>query len=56
MIINDDSIVPPDSVIPAYSEYGGRPALLLSELPETAQDILKERAKTCYKSFVPIKK
>lgn len=38
-IILDDSILPPDTMLPANSVYGGRPAILLAETPESANII-----------------
>jgi dynactin-5 len=55
VIILDDSNVPPDTVIPSYCVYGGRPATCLQELPETSSLILKEKIFNVYKNFTPKK-
>ena len=55
MIILDDSTVAPETVVPSYSVYGGRPAVFIAELPETTSIVFKDRAMNFYKNFLPLK-
>ncbi len=45
------SIVPPEGVVPPFTVYGGRPAIFVAELPETAQDINMHKAICKYVQF-----
>ena len=51
-IILDGSIVTADSVIAPFSVYGGKPALYMGELPESAFIIHKEACISYFNNFV----
>ena len=66
--ILDDSLITPDTIIPPFSVYGGKPgeliayehnlylfliAIYIGELPETTFMIHKQDAINYYNSFVP---
>ena len=45
-------MVPPDTVIPPFTVYGGKPAQFLGELTEAISTINEDLAKTYYKNFI----
>mmetsp|Transcript_18019 Transcript_18019/g.30696 ORF Transcript_18019/g.30696 Transcript_18019/m.30696 type:complete len:180 (+) Transcript_18019:98-637(+) len=49
--ILEHSILPPDTVVPPFTVYGGRPAQFIAELPESIGQIHKEFAQSYYKMF-----
>jgi len=53
--IADDSYLPPDTVVPPFTYFGGKPAVFLAEMPESTPLIQKEEAISIYKAFQPDK-
>lgn len=51
--IEDNTVIPPNSVVPSFSVYKGSPGKLVDELPESIQDIIEARTKDRYAKFVP---
>ena len=51
-VILDGSIVTPDTQIAPYSVYGGKPALYMGELPESASIVQKDACLTYFNNFV----
>jgi dynactin-5 len=49
--ILDGSVVPADTVIPPFTVWGGRPAVMVGELPETSMIIHKELAVQFFRNF-----
>ena len=47
----DGSVVPPDTTVPPFTVYGGRPAVMVGELPETVMIIHKELAVQFFRNF-----
>jgi len=47
----DGSVVAPDTIIPPFTVYGGRPAVMIGELPETTPIIHKELAVQFFRNF-----
>jgi len=51
--IEDNTVIPPNSVVPSFSVYKGSPGKLVDELPESIQDIYEAQTKDRYSKFVP---
>ncbi len=49
--ILDNSIVPTDTTVPPFTVYGGKPAVYISELPESFDKFQQEMTSTYYKNF-----
>ncbi|KAJ3156902.1 hypothetical protein HDU86_003437 [Geranomyces michiganensis] len=43
--ILDGAVVPPNAVVPSFSVYGGNPARLVDELPESIQEVYEQQSK-----------
>ncbi|KAK2714066.1 hypothetical protein QYM36_008605, partial [Artemia franciscana] len=54
-LIADDSVLPPETVVPAFCIYAGSPARCVGTLPEATQDIMMEYTKSYYQRFIPDK-
>ena len=54
--ILDNSVVAPDTVIPSFTVYGGKPAVYLGELTEAATFLHKMNAITYYQRMHAKKK
>ncbi len=54
-MIEDGAIVPPETVVPTFTRYGGNPATKVGELPECSQDIMVDFTKSYYRNFTPVK-
>jgi len=55
-MIEDNTIVPPETVVPVRCRYGGSPAAKgAAELPDCTQDIMQEFTKSYYRKFTPVK-
>lgn len=52
--IDDNTIIPDDTVIPPYSRVAGFPATVIAELPECFEEVMKEEAVSQYESFIPL--
>jgi len=50
--IADDTVVPPNSVIPSFCLYGGVPSRLIDDLPECTQEHFETLAKERFANFV----
>ncbi|KND02355.1 uncharacterized protein SPPG_02825 [Spizellomyces punctatus DAOM BR117] len=46
--ILDGTVIPPNTVIPSFSVYGGNPGRLVDELPESTQELYEARTKQFY--------
>ncbi|CBQ70977.1 probable dynactin Arp1 p25 subunit RO12 [Sporisorium reilianum SRZ2] len=51
--ILDGSVVAPNTVIPSFSIFGGSPARLVAELPETFSESCEAKMKDFYQRFRP---
>ena len=54
-MIEDNTILPPETVVPTFSRYGGSPATKVGELPECTQDMMVDFTKSYYNNFTPVK-
>ncbi|KAI8915434.1 dynactin subunit P25 [Powellomyces hirtus] len=46
--ILDGAVVPPNTVVPSFSVFGGNPARLVDELPESIQEVYETQTKEFY--------
>ncbi|KAJ1999530.1 hypothetical protein H4R26_005023 [Coemansia thaxteri] len=54
-IIEDGTVVAPNSVIPSFSLLSaGPPAKISAQLPESIQDVIEAQSKDKYAKFVPV--
>ena len=49
--IEDNSVLPPETVVPTFTRYSGSPAKRVGELPENTQDIMVDFTKNYYNHF-----
>ncbi|KAF8891843.1 trimeric LpxA-like protein [Infundibulicybe gibba] len=54
--IADDTIIPPNTVIPALVLFSGSPGRFAEDLPESTQEIVESQTKQYYTRFQPIDK
>lgn len=52
-MILEDSVLAPDTVVPSFSVYGGRPARFLGELTEAMPFIMKDFTLDFIRKFKP---
>ncbi|KAG5647068.1 hypothetical protein DXG03_001438 [Asterophora parasitica] len=52
--IADNTIVPPNTVIPALSLFAGSPGRFVEDLPESTQEIVEAQTKQFYTRFQPL--
>ncbi|KAJ3823502.1 dynactin subunit p25 [Lentinula raphanica] len=52
--IADNTVVPPNTVIPALSLFAGSPGRFVEDLPESTQDIVEVHTKQYYSRFQPL--
>ncbi|KAJ2367748.1 hypothetical protein IW150_005593 [Coemansia sp. RSA 2607] len=53
-LIEDGAVIAPNTVVPPFSVVsGGPPAKVVSQLPESTQDVFEARSKDKYAKFVP---
>ena len=52
--IDDNSVLPEDSVCPPFSRWAGQPATIVEELPESTEMLLTEDSKDYYEKFIPV--
>ncbi|CAH1763859.1 10965_t:CDS:2 [Entrophospora sp. SA101] len=51
--IEDNTVVPPNAVVPSFSVYEGSPGEFVNELPECVQDLYEAKTKDYYSKFQP---
>lgn len=49
----DGTVLPPGTVVPPFSHYGGNPGVLLATLPPSYERTMKEFCDTYFKKFNP---
>lgn len=52
-MVEDDTILPPETVVPSFTKFGGSPGLCVGELPECTQELMTEFTRNYYQHFVP---
>ncbi|XP_064479865.1 dynactin subunit 5-like [Ornithodoros turicata] len=50
-MIADNTVLAPETVVPAYAVYSGSPGLLTEEMPECTRDIMVEFTDNYYRHF-----
>eukprot|EP00118_Oscarella_pearsei_P009227 m.52076 g.52076 ORF g.52076 m.52076 type:complete len:184 (+) comp34180_c0_seq1:27-578(+) len=53
--IEDNTVVPPETVVLPFSRFAGNPGRQIGELPESTQDVMVDLTKSFYQHFVPRK-
>ena len=54
--IEDNSVLPPDTVVPPFTIFSGSPGQAVGELPSSTQDLMIEATRAYYQHFKPIKR
>lgn len=52
-MIEDNSVLPAETVVPSFARYSGNPARLITTLPEAMPDLMTEFTKSYYQHFLP---
>jgi dynactin-5 len=52
-MIEDNTVLAPETCVPSFSIYGGSPGLHVSEQPDCTQDLMVEYTKSYYQHFLP---
>ncbi|KAK2576723.1 hypothetical protein KPH14_005378 [Odynerus spinipes] len=51
--IEDGAVVPPETIVPSYTRFGGSPAVCVEDLPECTLDLMLDFTKNYYQHFLP---
>lgn len=54
-VIEDNTVLAPDTVVPPFTRYGGNPGVQIDDVPECQQDIMVDFTRSYYQHFVPLK-
>lgn len=54
-MIEDNTVLGPETVVPPFTRYGGSPGLVVGDLPECTQDLMVDFTRSYYEHFVPEK-
>ena len=54
--IEDNTVLPPETVVPPFAVFKGSPGVHCGELPSSTQDIMIEATRSCYQHFKPKEK
>lgn len=52
-MIEDNTILPPETVVPSFTKYDGSPGRCVGELPECTQELMTEFTRSYYQHFIP---
>lgn len=52
-MIEDNTILPPETVVPSFTKYNGSPGRCVGELPECTQELMTEFTRSYYQHFIP---
>lgn len=52
-VIEDNTILAPETVVPPFSRYGGSPGSYIGDLPECQADIMVDFTRGYYHHFQP---
>ncbi len=52
-IIEDGTVIPPDTVVPAFAVMSGNPGRQVGEAPEAMEDLMTEYTRSFYRHFKP---
>lgn len=51
--IADNTVLPPETVVPAFTKFSGSPGVCVEELPECTLELMMEFTRSYYQHFVP---
>lgn len=54
-IIEDNTILAPETVVSPFTRYGGSPGIQIGDVPECQQDLMIDFTRNYYQHFVPAK-
>lgn len=54
-MIADNTVLPPETVVPPFAVYSGSPAKHTEDLPEAMQDLMMDYTKSIYRHFIRVK-
>ena len=52
-VIEDNTVLAPETVVPTFARYAGSPAKRVADLPENTQEIMIDFTKSYYNHFLP---
>nr|XP_008121732.1 PREDICTED: dynactin subunit 5 [Anolis carolinensis] len=52
--ILDNTVLPPETVVPPFTTFSGCPGLFSGELPECTQELMVDVTKSYYQKFLPL--
>lgn len=52
--ILDNTVLPPETVVPPFTVFSGCPGLFSGELPECTQELMIDVTKSYYQKFLPL--
>lgn len=53
--IEDNTILPPETMVPSFTRYGGSPGVCVGDLPECTQELMNDFTVNYYQHFLPAK-
>lgn len=51
-VIEDNTVLAPETVVPPFSRYGGSPGVQVGTLPEVQPDIMVDYTRSYYQHFL----
>jgi len=54
-VIDDNTILAPETVVPSFTRYNGNPGIQENEVPECQMDLMIDYTKSYYQHFLPAK-
>lgn len=52
-MVEDNTVLGPETVVPPFMRYGGSPGMPVGDLPECTQDLMQDFTRSYYEHFVP---
>lgn len=54
-VIEDNTVLAPETVVPPFTRYGGSPGMHVGDVPECQVDLMIDFTRSYYQHFQPIK-
>lgn len=54
-MVADNTVLPPETVVPPFAVYSGSPGTHTADLPEATQDLMTDYTKSYYHHFIRVK-
>lgn len=54
-VIEDNTILTPETIVPSFTKYGGSPGMQTEEVPECQQNLMIDFTRSYYEHFVSAK-